>query len=149
MNVPYLKGKLQNHQPKIMGSENFKHFAVLLPIIEKEGKLHLLFEVRSSNMRRQPGDICFPGGKVEKNDKNERETAVRETMEELGIEREDILEIFPLDYIVNPFGTFIYPFAAFLKHDTILNINSDEVAEVFSVPLDYFTTVQPDVYDIQ
>lgn len=148
MNYSFLEGRLRHHNRKILGSENFKNFAVLLPIIEKEGKIHILFEVRSFELKRQPGEICFPGGKVEEEDKTEQETAIRETIEELGIKREDITKVFPLDYIVN-FGQIIYPFVGFLKPETTLQFNQAEVAEVFYVPLDYLLSVQPDVYKIR
>ena len=40
-------------------------FAVLVPLVREQGGLSLLYEVRSRTMRRQPGEICFPGGKLE------------------------------------------------------------------------------------
>ncbi|GAE44688.1 hypothetical nudix hydrolase YeaB [Mesobacillus boroniphilus JCM 21738] len=46
-----------------MGHEKFIKFAVLLPLVEVNGDVHILFEVRSLKMRRQPGEVCFPGGR--------------------------------------------------------------------------------------
>ena len=37
---------------------NFKFFSVLVPLVEKEDDLYLLYEVRAKNMERQPGEIC-------------------------------------------------------------------------------------------
>lgn len=41
----------------------FNEFSVLLPLVEKEGKLYILYELRARHMEVQPGEICFPGGK--------------------------------------------------------------------------------------
>ena len=65
-------------------------YAVLLPLVKKEDGIHILFEERALTLNRQPGDICFPGGKVDFEDVNEEYTAIRETIEELGLKRDDI-----------------------------------------------------------
>ena len=55
---------IQNRPPSILGSEDFSKYAILLPLIQKEDGLHILFEVRSLKLRSQPGEICFPGGEL-------------------------------------------------------------------------------------
>ena len=64
-------------------------FAVMAPLVRVGGETHLLFEVRALHMRRQPGEVCFPGGRIEPGEEPV-ECAVRETTEELGIGRERI-----------------------------------------------------------
>jgi len=64
--------------------------AVLIPLVKYRGKLCVLFEVRSKKLAWQPGDVCFPGGKRDKKDKTLRNTAIRETCEELGILSVDV-----------------------------------------------------------
>ena len=49
---------------KAGNEEFFKFFSVLVPVVEKEGKLYLLYERRARDMKRQPGEICFPGGEL-------------------------------------------------------------------------------------
>ena len=44
---------------------NFRHYAVLVPLIEREDGIHVLYEVRAKDLDRQPGEICFPGGMQE------------------------------------------------------------------------------------
>ena len=66
-----------------------KYFSVLVPLVEKDGQLHLLYELRAAHMKRQPGEVCFPGGKVEPGE-SLQQCAVRETVEELGILESDI-----------------------------------------------------------
>ena len=73
-----------------LSSLNNTPCAVILPILTIGGEEHILFEVRSSKLAWQPRDICFPGGRIEKSDASALDAAIRETMEELGVERSDI-----------------------------------------------------------
>jgi peroxisomal coenzyme A diphosphatase NUDT7 len=140
--------KLSNRTPTLLGQEQFSRFAVLLPLIEKDDEFHVLFEVRAFHLNRQPGEICFPGGKIDENDKNAQEAAIRETVEELGIEKANITNIFPLNYIVSPFDTIIYPFVATISHPHKIKPNKEEVAEIFTVPLSFFQQTEPEVYHV-
>ncbi|XP_036765218.2 peroxisomal coenzyme A diphosphatase NUDT7 isoform X1 [Manis pentadactyla] len=60
-------------------------YSILLPLLAKEGKLHLLFTLRSEKLRRSPGEVCFPGGKCEPTDADDVATALREAQEEVGL----------------------------------------------------------------
>ncbi|WP_338469797.1 CoA pyrophosphatase [Niallia sp. XMNu-256] len=140
--------KLSGHKPNILGHKELQTFAVLLPLLEKNNETHVLFEVRSMNLRRQPGEICFPGGKMEKDDPNHSQCAIRETSEELGISEEEIANVMPLDFMANATGNIIYPFVGTIKNPDKIKPNQLEVGEVFTVPLNYFLTTEPEVYKI-
>ena len=73
-------------RPGMIGEEKFRQYAVLVPLINISGVTYLIFEKRSNKLKRQPGEICFPGGKLEENE-TMQECAVRETEEELLIFR--------------------------------------------------------------
>ncbi len=148
MEAEEILSKLKGRKPRILGEEDFFRVSVLLPLVEKEGEVHVLFEVRASHMRRQPNEVCFPGGKMDKNDRSEMDCAIRETTEELGIQASDISNVIPLDYMVSAFGTIIYPFVGFLGDLSKLNPNPDEVGSVFTVPLSYLQNTEPDCYKI-
>ncbi|MFL6557138.1 MAG: NUDIX hydrolase, partial [Bacillus sp. (in: firmicutes)] len=90
MEMEPILSKLKSHTPKILGSEQFSKYAVMVPIIEKVDGIHVLLEVRSLELRRQPGEICFPGGRIDSQDSDEKAAAIRETIEELGINKEQI-----------------------------------------------------------
>ncbi|XP_039554347.1 peroxisomal coenzyme A diphosphatase NUDT7 [Passer montanus] len=64
--------------------------AVLLPLTVRAGRLHLLLTVRSLQLRRSPGEVCFPGGKREATDKDDIDTALREAKEEVGLQPEKV-----------------------------------------------------------
>ncbi|WP_110927916.1 NUDIX hydrolase [Bacillus massiliglaciei] len=149
MELLTIKQKLKKHRPVILGSDKFVKYAIIVPLIEKEDGLHVLFEVRSLNLRRQPGDTCFPGGKVDSQDTDEMAAGIRETMEELGLKREDIYEIYPLDYMISPFGMMVYPFAAIIREPDDHSINENEVDSLFTVPLSFFLEQEPDIHYVE
>lgn len=140
--------KLKGHAPNVLGHRELQKYAVLLPLIEINHEIHVLFEVRSMNLRRQPGEICFPGGRIEESDRDQSHCAIRETSEELGIEEGDIENVMPLDFIVNGSSNIIYPFVGTIKHPENIKPNELEVGEVFTVPLTYFLKTEPEVYKI-
>lgn len=73
--------------PGVLGRDRFFNSAVLIPLVKKNKEYYILFQKRAASIR-QGGDICFPGGGFEKDlDKNFKQTALRETKEELGIEK--------------------------------------------------------------
>ncbi|MBA2878143.1 CoA pyrophosphatase [Anoxybacillus ayderensis] len=140
--------ELRRRTPTIMDFDKFATYAVLLPLIRQHDDTFVLFEVRSFQLRRQPGEICFPGGKMDACDQSPQETAIRETCEELGIEREHITHVVPLDYMLSPFGMVIYPFVAFVDIEQ-MQINEKEVEDVFTVPLSFFIETKPQIYRVQ
>ncbi len=141
-----IQQKLKKHSPSVLGSKAFSKYAVLLPLIQKTDDIHVLFEVRSHKMRRQPGEICFPGGRMDPQDKTDQDTAVRETTEELGISAKQITDVFPLDFLVSPFGMMIYPHAGLIHDPESVQPNPSEVDEVFEVPLSFFLNNPPQVH---
>ncbi|AOT69689.1 NUDIX hydrolase [Geosporobacter ferrireducens] len=142
MKTSYLKAITQHRQAKPEG--DYKGFSILVPLLQVQNELHLLFEVRSENLKTQPGEICFPGGRIEMNESPEQ-CALRETAEELGL-AEAAIELFgPLDYIVTPYNLILYPYLGTLPtiNPQDFPINPDEVAALFTVPLSFFIENPP------
>lgn len=137
-------------EPGVMNSSNYLRSAVLASLYIKDDTPHLIFQKRSSSIR-QAGEICFPGGRFDENrDKNMLETAVRETIEEMGVDRDQILVLGQVDTLVAPMGAVINCFLGELKIKDLsqLNYNRDEVERVFSVPLKWFIENPPAEYDV-
>jgi 8-oxo-dGTP pyrophosphatase MutT (NUDIX family) len=99
-------------------------------------------------MRTQPGDICFPGGRIEQQDKSPLHTAIRETSEELGIDEKNIEEVIPLDYLVSDMGRIIYPFIGTLANPEEIIPHEAEVEEVFTVPLSFLMETKPERHTV-
>ena len=117
--------------------------AVLLPIVESPDGPALLFEERAHTLRRQPGEICFPGGKVECADSSLAMTAVRETSEELGLKQEQIKVLGELDALVTHSGPIIHPFVGFISEPERITFNPAEVERVFTVPIKFLLEQEP------
>ena len=81
-----LKNQLNENQSLFIGEETAFRSAVLIPLVQVDGEWHILFEVRSFTMRKQPGDISFPGGRIDSTDPSPLAAALRETYEELGVD---------------------------------------------------------------
>ena len=118
--------------------------AVLVPLVERKGELHLLYEVRAESLRTQPGQVSFPGGKIDDGETAE-ECAIREACEELCLEPEDIRIISPLNYLHNYNNLTIYPFLGVIDFYTCAKSTAsrDEVEEIFFVPLKFFLENDP------
>lgn len=142
--------KIKNNQPHVLGSRSFQNSAVLLPLIKTSGDaIEIIFEERAQHLRRQPGEICFPGGRIDQDDKNSKAAAIREACEELLIEETDIHVIGPLDYYVTATESIIYPYVGWIEKDLAeITPNSAEVGEIFTVPLSYLLKIEPKIYKI-
>lgn len=140
-----IKIKFKNYKPYINGSKDMKKASVLIPIIKKDNSYFILFQVRASTLKTQPNEICFPGGKIDYNEKPIY-TCVRETCEELGVNIDNIEIISELDLLITPSNMIIHPFLGILKSIDNLNINKDEVDHVFLVPITYLLKNKPITY---
>lgn len=137
-----IKETMKQYEAKPLGSQ--RKYAVLLPLIEKNGEIHLLYEVRSRHIS-QPGETSFPGGAVEIGETYE-EAAVRETTEELGVSAEHIDVYGELDFIVSETHV-IRCFVGELKNIDLekLELNT-EVESVFTIPLSYLLAHEPEYH---
>lgn len=135
---------IQNYQAKPYGKQ--RHYAVLLPLIEVDDELHVLYEVRS-HLISQPGDTSFPGGRVEEGESFET-AAVRETTEELNISASDIEVFGAIDYVVND-RAIIYCFVGKINLPLDSILVNEEVERLFTVPLSFLMENEPKYYTIQ
>ena len=143
MKLSELEEKWKDTVPGIVGAP--ARFAVLVPLVEQEGRTHVLFEVRSRNVT-QPGEVCFPGGHMEPGEDAET-CALRETEEELGIPRSAIRPIAALDTLVTGRGV-ISPLLAEVEAwaAEAMEYSPEEVAETFLVPVEFFLEEAPKVF---
>lgn len=115
-----------------------KTAAVLVPIIERPDGLHVLFTQRALHMRHHPGQISFPGGRQDPEDSSLIATALRESDEEIGLQSENVTPLGWLPSIHTISNYSVYPLVGLIRELNPLNVNSDEVADVFEAPLTHF-----------
>ncbi|XP_037672234.1 peroxisomal coenzyme A diphosphatase NUDT7 isoform X2 [Choloepus didactylus] len=143
--IDVAKAHLKKHDVGTRFSHlSFDKCSILLPLLAKEGKLHLLCTLRSEKLRRSPGEVCFPGGKREPADADEVATALREAQEEVGLHPHQVEVVCRLVPYLLDRQTLLTPVVGFIDHNFQAQPNPEEVKDVFLVPLDYF--LHPQVY---
>ncbi len=140
MEPDQLSALLRARTPKPL--DMVPRWAMLVPLVEGPGGPALLYEVRALKLRRQPGEVCFPGGRMEAGESPE-DCALRETEEELGLPRQTVRVLGPLDYIAHRSDALLCPFLALADAGTRLVPNPAEVEAVLRVPLDDLRRTPP------
>ena len=118
--------------------------AVLIPLVARQDGFDVVFEVRAQHLKRQPGEVCFPGGRVEPGE-DACQAAVRETCEELLVNADQVELVGVLDKFSGPNGTMVQAVVGVLS-DYALTYEPDEVDKVFTVPLEWLLQQEPVVY---
>ncbi|OQW93578.1 MAG: CoA pyrophosphatase [Beggiatoa sp. IS2] len=112
--------------------------AVLLPLVERPQGITVILTRRTEHLQNHGGQICFPGGTYDATqDENPIATALRETMEEIGLPPESVEVAGFLESFQTGTGFLIVPVVGFVKPDFKLQLDPFEVAEAFEVPLDF------------
>ncbi|MDQ1924390.1 CoA pyrophosphatase [Massilia pseudoviolaceinigra] len=111
--------------------------SVLLPLVQREGGLTMLLTVRTAHLSAHAGQISFPGGRAESYDASAIDTALRESEEEIGLQRRhvDVIGTLP-DYITGT-GFRVTPVVGLIAPPFELAADANEVAEIFEVPLQF------------
>ncbi len=117
----------------------YSRAAVLVPLIKIDDSIDLLFTKRTEMVETHKGQISFPGGMVDSGDRDIVHTALREAEEEIGLTHDRIEVVGLLDDMATPTGFVITPVVGIVANLPQLRPNSNEVAEVFRVKLDFFS----------
>jgi len=108
--------------------------AVLVPVVD-HAEPSVLLTQRAQHLPDHPGQVSFPGGKIEKSDANPCASALREANEEIGLDRAQIEPIGYLDLYMTTLGYRIVPVIARVTPGFQLALNPAEVDTTFEVPL--------------
>lgn len=131
------------HEPDAITKQ--RKYAVLLPLVRVDDSIHILYEVRSHRVS-QPGETSFPGGAVEAGE-SFLDAALRETEEELLIDKKSVKVLGEMDFIVK-YNHVIKCFVGWLPDVNVEQLKpNEEVEAVFTIPLDYFLTTEPKYYE--
>lgn len=136
--------------PGINGKEEYFNSAVLVLLMLVNEEYHFVFEKRAANIR-QAGEICFPGGKFDPGqDASFQDTAIRETVEELGVVSDKISIIGNLDTVIATMGATVDAFLGVIDISSLddLQINPAEVEKVFAIPVSFFEDNEPEAYKV-
>lgn len=126
-------------KPEYIAAQNPKIGGVMLLIFEREGEFRTVFTKRREYDGVHSGQMSFPGGKKDETDVDIRQTALRETKEEVGVEPEQIQVIGSLSSLYIPPSNFlVYPTVGYAPSINSFSPQQEEVAEVVEIPLDFF-----------
>jgi len=114
--------------------------AVLVGIVARDEPMVLLTQ-RSQHLPDHPGQISFPGGKIDPGDATPLDAALREAHEEIGLDRGQIEPLGYLDLYMTTLGYRIVPTLARIAPDYVLHLNKGEVDDAFEVPLAFLMDV--------
>lgn len=121
--------------------------AVLVAVILRQGIPHVILTKRSSRLKHHPGQIAFPGGKVDPDDASPEAAALREAQEEVGLDPRnvEILGTLPAHETVT--GFLVSPVLARVTGEFLPVPEANEVEEIFEVPLAHL--MDPAKFSIQ
>lgn len=128
--------------------EEYNKYAVAIPLVKINNELNILFQLRSKNMKSQPGEISFPGGRIEKNE-NSLMAAIRETCEELNIQSKSIETLGNLDFMITQHNKIIYPYVIHIEEGIKIQPSENEVDHIFYVPVQFFIDNKPIIKTIR
>ena len=145
MDLQTFKKTFHHHIPTLQQARAC--YAVLVPLVALPEGLSLLYEVRAADLHYHAGEICFPGGKLEKGETN-IQCALRETEEELGISPRDIEIIGELDFLYLRSDAIMYPILANVSPSALQDIhcNPAEVDHTLLIPLEDLLAHPPQFY---
>lgn len=109
--------------------------AVLVPVVNRPEGLTMLLTQRSADLPDHPGQISFPGGRVEPEDATLAHTALREATEEIGLPAERVAIIGELATYETVTGFRVTPIVGWVEPPFAITPDPIEVADVFEVPL--------------
>ena len=109
--------------------------AVLLPLVEREREVGILFTKRTEDVEHHKGEVSFPGGVFEEGDGSPLDVALRELEEELGVPPGDVEILGHLDDTETSTGFIITPIVGWLRSGHAMEVNDREIDRVFDVSI--------------
>lgn len=123
------------HEDGSVDVADFRPAAVLVPLVAREPGMTVLLTKRTDHLHHHPGQISFPGGRVEETDISAVMTALRETEEEIGLDPDRVELLGELPEYFTGTGFRVTPVVGLVHPPFELDLDTFEVAEAFEVPL--------------
>ena len=121
----------------VINGVKYRNSAVLVPLVEKSNGTEIILTIRSNDLPSHAGQISFPGGKVDAEDKNPVDTAYREAFEEIGLSEKHIKRLGYLDITTTGTNYMILPVVGLIDIDFLPKINRNEVKDIIYLPLEF------------
>lgn len=126
---------LGDREPGRLPTNGARPAAVLMPLIDENGRVEVLFTKRSPDLATHAGQISFPGGMQEPGDASLSDTALRETFEEIGVPPRLVEVITRLDQVITITNFLVTPYIGLISPQAEFSLNPVEVQRLIKVPL--------------
>jgi 8-oxo-dGTP pyrophosphatase MutT (NUDIX family) len=126
---------LRERAPQMLCGNGHKPAAVLIPIQERQDGDYLVLTKRADHLRTHKGQIAFPGGRVDADDLDIFQTALRESQEEIGIDPNCVRILGRLDEFTAGYGLVVTPVIGVIPAACDFRIDPAETSAVASVPI--------------
>lgn len=130
-----LAANLQPHQRETIEQADA---AVLLALMWQGDGFDVLLTRRADHLKYHGGEVALPGGRREVEDLSPKHTALRETEEELGVAPESVEVLGAMPALISRFGNLVVPYVGLIHPEQQFVPCPDEIADVFTVPVNYF-----------
>jgi len=115
--------------------DSLKCAAVLVPLLRLDGEWHLLFTRRTDRVESHKGQVSFPGGACNADEKVPEQTALREAEEEIGLRPKDVRVLGRLAPMTTISSFRVAPVVGAIAWPVVFRPARDEVARIFTMPL--------------
>jgi len=143
----HLKQCFASYQPEVFNLPR-PQAAVLVPMLMAP-EPSVLLTVRAAHLNSHPNEVSFPGGMYEEEDDSLFDTALRETYEEIGLDKDRFEIVGQLSTTLSKNGVLVYPIMGIAQSSEGCKASPDEIAEIFSVPWSFFANQAPELQAIE
>ena len=130
--------KLSSRKKRTIDYPEYRKSAVMILFMEKDDSPHVLMTLRTDKVSTHKGQVSFPGGGYDSTDKSFLDTALRETMEEVGIPSWEIELLGEYDEYISIAGFHVYVHVGALNRIQPYVVCKDEIDRMLEVPLSLF-----------
>jgi len=131
----YLRATLAARTATTRAEWEARPAAVLVPLYFHAGEWHVLFTLRTEHVETHKGQVSFPGGRVDPEDRDRVDTALREAEEEIGLRRADVTVLGQLDALLTVTQYHITPVVGVFAWPYPFVLSTNELSVVFGAPL--------------
>jgi 8-oxo-dGTP pyrophosphatase MutT (NUDIX family) len=135
--IDVLRRKLSIYPPVSLDGKERMRASVLIPVFDKGEGTYILLTKRTEKVKYHKGEISFPGGMYEEGDGDALTTAMRESMEEIGVRPEDVEIIGQLDDMNTFTGFRVTPYVGLIPYPYNFTPSPDEVSYLIYLPLSH------------
>ncbi len=139
--IEKLTSRLSDYQPltRLADERERDSAAVLIPVVD-QSKPTVILTQRASHMGSHAGEVAWPGGRRDPEDESLKDTALRESFEEIGLPPESVTILSEMRPFISKHGLRVTPYVGLVDPSVVLKANPAEIDTIFQVPLSWLAS---------